>query len=494
MKFFSILLKEGRKEDLRKKYSTKFNEEDLEFILNISDLQDFNHKYTDFVLKNTDGDGELDTSKLEKLVDLIKDFDKYQSQLEKKDINQYANFSELEDMLQPVYEKKKIKELENQAEKIYEDEKFLVLRPLTQESSCKYGSNTKWCVTQKNTGHFYTYTRGNQKLYFIINKEKSTENNYAKIAVHFNDEGYPTYWDAKDENLSRREIALFEYAFPNIVEEITQHFKKGRMSGLEKYVKEIFDISDNYDYLKSDIFNTDYTLGVIVTGFDNVQDMGYGHAEGSLIIYLKKDGQYERIDSYTMFILYYIKDISSFNVDIGFQSKDDENDIIDLELQKFELKKTINVLGSKEVLAENLRSIIANSAFIYILHNEKLKQKILGDVKIFIPKHGYTFEKYGGLVKKLIEYLDSGEIGTKLDFLEKIGKLKSKIENGRKLYSKHNVSNFRPKSEFRGQHSSFFSAAKNSGILSYRKIGSDFFLIKGPNFDYYKRGKLRMFR
>jgi len=41
MKFFSILLKEGRKEDLRKKYSTKFNEEDLEFILNISDLQDF---------------------------------------------------------------------------------------------------------------------------------------------------------------------------------------------------------------------------------------------------------------------------------------------------------------------------------------------------------------------------------------------------------------------------------------------------------------------
>jgi len=32
-----ILLREGRKEDLKKKYSTKFNEEDLDFILNISD-------------------------------------------------------------------------------------------------------------------------------------------------------------------------------------------------------------------------------------------------------------------------------------------------------------------------------------------------------------------------------------------------------------------------------------------------------------------------
>ena len=32
-----ILLKEGRKEDLKKKYSTKFNEEDLEFIYTIGE-------------------------------------------------------------------------------------------------------------------------------------------------------------------------------------------------------------------------------------------------------------------------------------------------------------------------------------------------------------------------------------------------------------------------------------------------------------------------
>ena len=105
MKFLSILLKEGRKEDLKKKYSTKFNNEDLDYILNISDLQDFNHKYTDFVLKNTDGDGELDLNELEKLVELIKDFDKYQSQFPKKDINQYVSLNELEKVVEYVRRK-----------------------------------------------------------------------------------------------------------------------------------------------------------------------------------------------------------------------------------------------------------------------------------------------------------------------------------------------------------------------------------------------------
>ncbi len=51
MKFISILLREGRKEDLKKKYSDKFDEDVIDWILNISDLVDFNHKYTDFVLR-----------------------------------------------------------------------------------------------------------------------------------------------------------------------------------------------------------------------------------------------------------------------------------------------------------------------------------------------------------------------------------------------------------------------------------------------------------
>ena len=144
------------------------NEQDLEFILNISDLKDFNHKYTDFVLKHTDGDGELDTDTLEYFVELIKDFDKYSSQFPKKDINQYVSFDELESVVNFVRVKNKDKELEGQAKKIYEKGDFVVIQPKTEQASCKYGSNTKWCVTSKDSGHFNRYTAGRQALYLSL--------------------------------------------------------------------------------------------------------------------------------------------------------------------------------------------------------------------------------------------------------------------------------------------------------------------------------------
>ena len=253
----SILLKEGRKEDLKKKYSTKFNEQDLDFILNISDLVEFNHKYTDFVLKNTDGDGELDTDELENLVDLIKDFDKYQSQFPKKDINQYVSVRELEAVVNHARTKKKDKDLEKEADKIYEDDKFLVIKPKSEEASCKYGSNTKWCVTSKGSGHFGRYTAGRQSLYFIINKAKSTNKNYSKVAIHFDDGGDTRYWDAQDSPMSQREIDVFEYAFPEMIETIKSDYKVYAGSMTDKFLTQAFDSvgengAESRSYLNSD--------------------------------------------------------------------------------------------------------------------------------------------------------------------------------------------------------------------------------------------------
>jgi hypothetical protein len=69
----SILLKEGRKEDLKKKYTNKFQDypDTLDFILGISDLVDNNHKYTDFVLKNLHPNSSTD--EIEDVVESVKD-------------------------------------------------------------------------------------------------------------------------------------------------------------------------------------------------------------------------------------------------------------------------------------------------------------------------------------------------------------------------------------------------------------------------------------
>ena len=93
MRLTPILIVEGRKEDLRKKYTEKFKEypENLDFILGISDLADTNFKYADFVLKNTNPNAS--SQEVEHIVDLVKDFDRFQPSLEIKDINKYVKYS-----------------------------------------------------------------------------------------------------------------------------------------------------------------------------------------------------------------------------------------------------------------------------------------------------------------------------------------------------------------------------------------------------------------
>ena len=495
MKFIGILLKEGRKEDLKKKYSTKFNEQDLEFILNISDLKDFNHKYTDFVLKNTDGDGELDTDELEHLVDLIKDFDKYQSQFPKKDINQYVSVNELEKLILYVRSKNQEKELEKQADKIYEDDKFLVIKPKTEESSCKYGSNTKWCVTSKGSGHFGRYTAGRQSLYFIINKAKSTNANYSKVAIHFDDSGEMRYWDTQDSPLSQRETDIFEYAFPEMIDTIKDNYKLYAGSMADRVLAQIFNSIGETSVGASNYLNSRNDLSVHIKGFQNLTDLGFGRSEAELSISLFSVDGAKLIDEYRVFITYKSKDSNSFSASIGFMGNDEVSgdDFTDLDLEDWGIDVTFEIGKNPAGTAEGIRRYICSQVLNYIQKNPALVQKIAGTSKVWKPdrfNYGYTFGKNKGFIKKLVDYLDAGTIGTKLDFLESLGKLKSKVVDGKKLYSRSG-DNYEPSSRFRGQFSSFFASAKLAGILNYRKIGKDYFLTKGPNFEAFKSGELK---
>ena len=84
MKLMSILLKEGRRQDLEKKYAEKFSDDELSAILSNSVLQDTNYKYADFVLKNLTKNPSFDD--IDVAMNLVRDFNRFQSNLEKKDI------------------------------------------------------------------------------------------------------------------------------------------------------------------------------------------------------------------------------------------------------------------------------------------------------------------------------------------------------------------------------------------------------------------------
>jgi len=495
MKFMSILILEGRKEDLKKKYSNKFDEETLNWILNISDLVDFNHKYTDFLLKVVDPKIDATPEYIDIIIDYLKLFDKYQSQLEKKDINQYKNVSELENSLKPFQEKEQEKELEGQSKKIYEKGDFVVIQPKTEEASCKYGSNTKWCVTSKGSGHFGRYTSGRQSLYFIINKAKSTNKNYSKVAIHFDDEGFMRYWDAQDSPMSQREIDVFEYAFPEMIESIKNDYKVYKGSMTDRFLIETFDKVGENSVEAKNYLNSNYNLTTYIRGFQNILDLGFGHSEARLSVSLESDTENKLIDEYQVFITYKSKDDRTFSASIGFMGNDEVagDDFEDLGLEDWGIDVTYNLGRTPADTAEGIRRHIITRVLDHIKNNPKLLQKVAGSSLVWRPdrfNYGYTFGKNKGFIKKLVDYLDAGTIGTKLDFLESLGKLKTKIVDGKKLYSRSG-DNYVPSSQFRGQFSSFFASAKMAGILNYRKVGKDYFLVKGPNFDAFKSGELK---
>lgn len=90
--------------------------------------------------------------------------------IEKNDIGQYNNIIDIIE----ANKRANFKILENHKEQkvhvVMEDENWLLIKPLTFESSLKYGSSTKWCTAMKNNpDYFYRYSKRGILIY-IINK------------------------------------------------------------------------------------------------------------------------------------------------------------------------------------------------------------------------------------------------------------------------------------------------------------------------------------
>jgi hypothetical protein len=134
----------------------------------------------------------VNQNNLLKVTDDIEYFHKNPSKYDKKDINQFVDLSELEEASNQAKLKLSRKEQkETGVDKVYEDDDFLVLMPKTHKASCRYGSNTRWCVTMRgHSGYFENYfTQG--PIFFLMDKRrleptKSMDTpTYYKIAMHY---------------------------------------------------------------------------------------------------------------------------------------------------------------------------------------------------------------------------------------------------------------------------------------------------------------------
>jgi hypothetical protein len=105
-------------------------------------------------------------------IDTLHDFIDHlnQNRIPEKDVSKYDSWKDIERVVSVANISKMEKELKKQVLKVYEDETYLLIKPLSFESSKAYGSSTKWCTTMvHDPSYFYRYSRDGILLY-VINK------------------------------------------------------------------------------------------------------------------------------------------------------------------------------------------------------------------------------------------------------------------------------------------------------------------------------------
>jgi hypothetical protein len=363
----SIILSEGRKEELLDKYKEKFEGfPALLIVLNNDVIKKTNYKYADFLLKELHPNSSKE--EIDEAIELINNFDKYQKNLDKKDINDYKSLEELENVI-ILYLASKGEKAD--VEKIYENDRFLVIIPKNEEASCKYGANTRWCVTSKGTGHFERYTSGKQLLYFIIDKKNSTDFEFSKVAIHIGTHGDIIYYDSQDKPLTDKEIRLLNYAIHDVINAIKDDYDKKVSERTSSFLDTVFS-EDMYDStnFRYPILGTDKVLLLKLSGFESETP---GKATAYLDIFLYDElYQSTLIDKYTLYITYKQLSDRTLAIEVKLLGTDDYIDnFVDTELLGEELwYYPIQFESDEKTTAKKIREIILGEIHARLVDND----------------------------------------------------------------------------------------------------------------------------
>lgn len=135
-------------------------------------------------------------------------------------------------------------------DKIYEDERIVVVAPLTHRGSCKYGAFTKWCTaTPSNDENFNEYFKNGILVYFIIRTPYQEANvkeyKFAYYHSYTEEMRYADGWydmsdynfnDSKGENDA--DFKLIKFLIPDFVFNKVKEYIKAKKPSFIKKQKE----------------------------------------------------------------------------------------------------------------------------------------------------------------------------------------------------------------------------------------------------------------
>lgn len=133
------------------------------------------------------------------VISAVQEFERLQGKLKLRDLNQYASAA---DLIKATLELSKRpvgrSEAKRGATQIYDDGRFLIVRPSTPQSCQLYGAGTKWCVTSnpkdvvwpaEGWDYWNEYHSQGFVLYFLIDRESKERTADSKFAFVFSHDG-----------------------------------------------------------------------------------------------------------------------------------------------------------------------------------------------------------------------------------------------------------------------------------------------------------------
>ena len=198
------------------------------------------YKYIEFLIKNFKNDSDYYSSNKDEFmgymgvflfgsgeIETLNEFERHSkaNRIKNKDISQYENFLELNTAVELAKEIENRKKLEKEILKIYEDDTWFILTPLSLEASKVYGANTKWCVTQEK--YWYQYLTSHRLIY-VLNKKTDTKIAFSR---NFSIEKSQA-WDQLDKEVDPMSINFIpDELFLKIRKELQEDKRTGDLIG-----------------------------------------------------------------------------------------------------------------------------------------------------------------------------------------------------------------------------------------------------------------------
>jgi hypothetical protein len=208
------------------------------------------YKYIEFLIKNFKRDSQYYSPNKEEFMGLmgvflfgsgeietLNEFERHSkaNRIKIKDISQYSNFLELNESVVLAQEIENRKKIEKQILKIYEDDTWFILTPLSFEASKVYGANTKWCTTQEK--YWYQYLTSHRLIY-VLNKKINTKIAFSR---DYRNDKFQA-WTADDSEVSPMFIDWIpDELFLKIRKELQKDERTGDLTGIGIKIPEIQD-------------------------------------------------------------------------------------------------------------------------------------------------------------------------------------------------------------------------------------------------------------